>query len=411
VSALPKFGRYVTVERLGGGAAGEVYRAHDELLGRDVAIKTVRAAGRHAVLSLERFFHEARAVAALSHPGVIRIFDMGETDGTPYLVMELATGGSLADRLTKGPRLSVDEACAVGIQIAQALAAAHARGIVHRDVKPANIVRDGEGGWKLADFGVAHVPDSTLTLAGQFLGSPAYAAAESLEAGEFGAASDVYGLAATLHEALTGAPPWGDRDYAAILGALDDGVTSIAGRAPELPPPVAKILDRALARRPDERPSAQQLAVALAERDGVPATTLTTIVAASAVPTRTLVIAGLVAILVVGLVAALASRGGGDRAAAPATRPSDAAPVHVGDDDPFEDIRAAMGNGDYEAAEHLLEDLLERDPDNATARRYLDQVRQALGRDRGEDRDEDSDEGFVPPGQAKKKDKHKKKDD
>ncbi|MCB9572481.1 MAG: serine/threonine protein kinase [Kofleriaceae bacterium] len=266
---LPRFGRYRTVARLGAGAAGEVFHARDEMLDRDVAIKTVTRVGRHAALSSARFFNEARAVAALSHPSVIRVFDMGEQDGTPYLVMELATGGALRERLHDGPPVGLDEACALGIQIAQALAAAHARGIVHRDVKPANVLRDADGVWRLADFGVAHVPDSTLTLAGQFLGSPAYAAPESLEAGEFSAASDVWGLAATLYEVLGGEAPWGDRDYAGILEALDAGPPPLATRAPTLPPAITGAIDRALSRAPADRPSAQELAAALATGRGV----------------------------------------------------------------------------------------------------------------------------------------------
>ncbi len=261
---LPHFGRYRTLSRLGAGAAGEVWRAHDEMLARDVAIKTIPRVGRNASLSLERFFHEARAVAALSHPGVIRVFDMGEQDGTPYLVMELAHGGSLRDRLADGKPVSLDEVCALGIQIAQALAAAHARGIVHRDVKPANVLRDDDGTWRLADFGVAHVPDSTLTLTGQFLGSPAYAAPESLERGDFAAASDIWGLGATLYEALVGEPPWGDRDYAQILAAIDGEPPRVSERAPAVPAAVATAVDRALSKYAGDRPDAAALAAALA---------------------------------------------------------------------------------------------------------------------------------------------------
>src|SRR3970282_1238535 len=184
----------------------------DEQLGREVAIKTIHRPGLSAFqqeMFQARFANEARAIAALSHPHVVNVFDVGVENGTPFLVMELAQGQSLASRLAAQGRLDPEEARQLGQQIAGALEAAHARGIVHRDVKPGNILEAGPGTWKLGDVGIAHVPDSSLTIAGQFLGSAAYSAPEALARGEFGPASDVYGLGATLYEALTGAPPAG----------------------------------------------------------------------------------------------------------------------------------------------------------------------------------------------------------
>src|SRR6185295_4719726 len=155
-----RFGRYRVTGTLGSGGMGEVYTAVDEVLGRDVAVKTLR--GQRSVLAArildERFRLEARAIAALHHPGVVQVFDIDLTADPPFLVMERVAGPSLKDRLAAGA-LAADELRTMGIQIARALAAAHAAGIVHRDIKPANILAAVGGTWKLADFGVAHVPD------------------------------------------------------------------------------------------------------------------------------------------------------------------------------------------------------------------------------------------------------------
>src|SRR5262249_875261 len=151
----------------------------------------------------ERFRLEARAIASLSHPNIVQVFDLDATADPPYLVMERVAGPSLRERLRGGP-LPERELRALGIQIPRALAAAHATGIVHRDVKPANILAAGENAWKLADFGVAHVPDSSLTMTGQFVGSPAYAPPEALVRGQCDACGDVFGLGASLYEAAAG---------------------------------------------------------------------------------------------------------------------------------------------------------------------------------------------------------------
>ncbi|HEY0477260.1 MAG TPA: serine/threonine-protein kinase [Kofleriaceae bacterium] len=255
------FGRYRVTGTIGAGAMGEVYAAVDDALGREVAVKTLRgnASALAARILDERFRIEARAVAALHHPGVVQVFDIDLSADPPYLVMERMAGPSLKDRLAGGT-LAVDELRTLGIQIARALAAAHATGIVHRDVKPANILAAGPGVWKLADFGVAHVPDSSLTFTGQFVGSPAYAPPEALIRGESGTAADIYGLGATLYEAATGR--WPRRD--AATGALFAPLPPLADLAPALPANVAAVIDRAVAVEPAHRPSAAELADALA---------------------------------------------------------------------------------------------------------------------------------------------------
>jgi eukaryotic-like serine/threonine-protein kinase len=275
VAEAHSFGRYRVTGTLGAGAMGEVFAAIDDVLGREVAVKTLRArqSGLAARWLDERFRHEARAIAQLSHPGVVQVFDIDLAANPPYIVMERVAGPSLKERLATGA-IDPAEVRALGIQIARALAAAHAGGIVHRDVKPANILAATGGMWKLADFGVAHVPDSSLTMTGQFVGSPAYAAPEALVRGETGPAGDVYGLGATLYEAALGRWPRAD----ATTGALFAPSAPLATLAPEVPTDLAAAIDRAVAIEPAERPTAAELAELLA-RGGV-----TTVAATGAHP-------------------------------------------------------------------------------------------------------------------------------
>ncbi len=259
VAKSHSFGRYRVTKTLGAGAMGEVYLATDELLGRDVAIKTLRGTtGLAARFIDERFRNEARAIAQLAHPGVVQVFDIDLAADPPYLVMERVAGPALSERLSEGP-LPADDIVPLGIQIARALAAAHAADVVHRDVKPSNILGAGPGAWKLADFGVAHVPDSSLTMTGQFVGSPAYAAPEALLKGISTPAGDIYGLGATLYEAASGTWP-----RLEAKGALLAPVPPLRQRAPHIAPHVADAIDRAVSLEADQRPTASALAELLA---------------------------------------------------------------------------------------------------------------------------------------------------
>jgi serine/threonine-protein kinase len=260
VPDLPRFGRYRALAPLGAGGMGTVYRAEDEALGRPVAIKVLHAHGDPG--ARERFLREARAFGAVPHSNILAIYDAGTSGETPYLVMELAPGGSLRDRLKAGP-LEIESVRRLGIQIARALAAAHAAGILHRDIKPGNILAVESERWKLADFGIARLPDSQLTVVGQFLGSPSYAAPESLRAGEFSPASDVYGLGATLYEAIAGAPPHGDHDMSSLLRKLDSPPPPLSERR-AVPPSLEAAIMAAVALDPAQRPSAEELANRLA---------------------------------------------------------------------------------------------------------------------------------------------------
>lgn len=253
------FGRYRVTKPLGAGAMGEVYEAVDDVLGREVAIKTLRKTSGALFLD-NRFRNEARAIAKLTHPNIVAVFDVDVAATPPFLVMERVPGPSLSDRLASGP-LPADQLIPLGIQIARALATAHDAGVVHRDVKPANVLAAGPGTWKLADFGVAHVPDSSLTLTGQFVGSPAYAAPEALVKGITGAASDIYGLGATLYEAAAGR--WPRRE---ARGAVLAPVPPLRTLAPTIPAHVCDAIDRAIAMDHATRPSAAELAELLARR-------------------------------------------------------------------------------------------------------------------------------------------------
>jgi len=286
-----QFGRYKVTGKLGAGAMGEVYAAVDEVLGRQVAIKALRPqrSGLGARIVDERFRLEARAIATLTHPGIVQVFDIDLAADPPFLVMERVAGPSLKERLDQHGKLPVDEVRALGIQIARALAAAHTAGIVHRDVKPANILAAGTGAWKLADFGVAHVPDSSLTMTGQFIGSPAYAAPEALIAGKTLPASDVFGLGATLYLAATGTWPRGDGPTSAPLAPIPP----VRELAPTLEPTLASLIDRAVALEHEHRPSAAELASALEVR-----TATDTVFVPDAAPKRTRSRKPLVAVIV-----------------------------------------------------------------------------------------------------------------
>src|SRR5262245_44822019 len=259
VATAHSFGRYRVTKTLGKGAMGEVYEAIDDVLGREVAIKPLRgSSGLAARFIDERFRNEARAIAQFSHPGVVQVFDIDLTANPPYLVMERVAGPSLEDRVASAP-LTGEELVSLGIQIARALAAAHAAGVVHRDVKPSNVLGAGAGVWKLADFGVAHVPDSSLTMTGQFVGSPAYAAPEALVKGIAAPPGDVYGLGATLYEAAAGKWP-----RVEAKGALLAPVPPLHQLAPALPAHVAAAIDRAVTIDAEQRPTANELAELIA---------------------------------------------------------------------------------------------------------------------------------------------------
>ena len=259
-------GRYQVGELLGRGAMGEVRAGFDQRLGRPVAVKFLRAdmAGQPSIR--ERFEEEARSAARLVHPYVVAVFDTGEEDGVPWLVMERLSGRTLVDEIAAGP-VPLETVQAMGVQMLEALAGAHAAGLVHRDVKPGNILAAGPGLWKIGDFGIAkslQVGDSDLTMTGMILGTPAYLAPERLAGGAATVASDLYAAGIVLYEALAGHRPFPpDTSPVALVSAVPPPVTQFR---PDAPAPLARVVMRALSRDPGERfASAQEMADALRE--------------------------------------------------------------------------------------------------------------------------------------------------
>jgi serine/threonine-protein kinase len=259
--------RYRLGERIAAGGMGAVYRAVDETLGRQVAVKALRRELADDPTFLERFRREARAAAGLSHPGVAGVYDYGELGGQPFIVMELVEGETLAERVAARGRLPWREAFAIGEQVAAALAAAHAHGLVHRDVKPANILLGRDGRAKVTDFGIAQAAQTaTLTRTGMVLGSANYVAPEQAKGGHVGPAADLYSLGCVLFEAVTGETPYrGGNAVAIATQHVSAPVPDPREHRPELPPGAAELITRALQKQPAGRfPSGAAMAAALA---------------------------------------------------------------------------------------------------------------------------------------------------
>ncbi|MGH9040520.1 MAG: PASTA domain-containing protein [Acidimicrobiia bacterium] len=255
-------GRYRLVAPIGTGASGRVYAAWDVRLRRRVAVKVLHAALADDAGFLRRFGAEAQLAASLHHPGVVDVYDWGEDD-TAFMVLELLEGGSLRGLLDRGERLTPAQAAAVGRQVAAALAHAHARGLVHRDVKPANLLFDEHGDVRVADFGLARAlaEASWTEPAGAVMGTARYAAPEQVR-GTVDARSDCYSLALVLVEAVTGEVPFGaETSLSGLLSRVDRPLTV----PPELGPlvPVLELAGRAA---PEERyPDAAAFAAALTD--------------------------------------------------------------------------------------------------------------------------------------------------
>ncbi|HEX5198328.1 serine/threonine-protein kinase [Paractinoplanes rhizophilus] len=261
-------GRYRLDKQLGRGGMSVVWRADDEVLGRQVAVKVLSAelAGKPSLR--DRIRDEARTAAGLRHPGIVSVFDYGEfaEDGRTlsYVVMELVDGCSLADRLAAGGALPWPEAVSVGARVAAALAAAHADGIVHRDVKPANVMVTS-GGVKLVDFGISAAVGDLDGPGGELLGTPAYLAPERVEGSPVRPATDVYALGLLLYVAIAGRMPWDASTATQMLKAHVYTDPAPLPKVPGLPSEVGRILSRCLAKRPGDRPSAAEVRRALDE--------------------------------------------------------------------------------------------------------------------------------------------------
>jgi len=253
-------GRYRLGERIGHGGMGEVYAAQDLRLDREVALKLLRADLAEQDGMRERVLAEARLAARLTHPNVVAVLDTGEQDGRPFVVMERLSGRTLGDELAGGP-MSPDRVRDVGLQVLRALATAHELGIVHRDVKPGNVLDAGVGTWKVADFGIAKWihSDETLTGTGELLGSPSYLAPERIEGHEAQPASDLYAVGVLLYEALCGTRPFSAQDPISLATEIREGrYQPPAEVLLDADTEIVAVIERAMRLDPGERfPSAE----------------------------------------------------------------------------------------------------------------------------------------------------------
>ena len=248
--------RYTTLRLLGSGGMGEVYLARDKILGREVAIKVLRKRYAEDEEFVARFRREARSAAALPHPNVISVHDLGRSgDGDHYIAMEYVPGGTLKQRLLQGGALRPAAAAALALQIADALDAAHARGIIHRDVKPQNVLLTAGGNAKLADFGIAAAASPVVgSRTTPVIGTPSYMSPEQVSGEPVGPASDLYSLGVVLYEMLTGEVPCGAGNPAAgVAKQTNETPRSPKRLDPRIPEEVDSLVAKLLARRPADR--------------------------------------------------------------------------------------------------------------------------------------------------------------
>lgn len=275
-----KIGRYEIMEELGRGAMGAVYRAKDPAMDRVVALKTILSVmteGTRGGEFRESFYREARAAGALAHPGIVPMFDVGEHEGTPFLVMEFVDGQTLDERMKKGERLTPDRLCEIGQKIAEALGYAHQRKVVHRDVKPANILltsREAHGieRPKITDFGVAKLAEGQVTTTGQMKGTPAFMSPEQFTGAPIDGRADIYSLGVVLYWMATGEQPFpGESITAVSYKVVHTDPVPPRRLNPSVPAGLESVILRCMAKSPAERyQTAEELAQALGSlRTGV----------------------------------------------------------------------------------------------------------------------------------------------
>jgi len=247
-----RIGRYEIIKTIGKGAMGVVYKARDPLLDRVVAVKTISSPqnqGRRVRSAfLERFQREAKAAAKMQHPAIVTIFDVGvdEESGAPFMVLEYLPGESLADRLDR-VRIPLARGVQIALDLASALSFAHRQRIVHRDVKPANVLHAGDNRWKLADFGIARMPDSDLTQVGIFMGTPGYSPPEAIREGRYTPQADVFAWGAVFYELLSGRIPYEGPDTKTTNSYVVQGNAPPPTRHdPSIPEPLATVTMTAL---------------------------------------------------------------------------------------------------------------------------------------------------------------------
>jgi serine/threonine-protein kinase len=314
----PRIGRYDVERLLGEGGMGRVLLARDTVLGRRVALKVLRddlgLPPELKVQLTERMRQEARAAAALSHPGMVTLHDMGQDEAVGlFLVFELIDGPTLREQMHRVGPLPPGEVAAIARVLGAALTHAHQAGVIHRDVKPENAMLSPTGA-KLTDFGIARLPDSTLTRSTTVLGTPAYSAPEALASATFSAASDQFSLAATLYEALTGARAFAGDDALAVASRV--ATSKHAAPSAALPglsrfPHVDTIFDRALAKDAGNRFASCAVfgEVLAAELEGASPGFMTPVPRSSIVPRATRRWQNVAVVVALGVIAALVVAG------------------------------------------------------------------------------------------------------
>jgi eukaryotic-like serine/threonine-protein kinase len=248
-------GRYELVELIGRGGMSSVWKAEDRLLDRTVAIKVLHEQFTNDDEYVERFRREARSVAQLSHPNIVTVIDRGQDDGRQYIVFEYVAGENLKQVIERGGPLPVRDALLLALQMARALSFAHDRGLIHRDVKPQNVLLNEDGQAKMTDFGIARSVDvEGVTVTGTVLGTSEYIAPEQARGQRVDALTDVYSLGVVLYELLIGDVPFRGENFVAIaLRHVNEPPPSVLERRPECPPRVALAVERAMSKRPEER--------------------------------------------------------------------------------------------------------------------------------------------------------------
>jgi eukaryotic-like serine/threonine-protein kinase len=314
-------GRYEIERVVASGGMATVFRAFDTVLERAVALKVLDGDRGEDEESLQRFLHEARAAARLAHPNIVAVLDRGEQGGRQFIVFEHVDGETLKERVSREGALPIHDVAEIGAAVARALDCAHENGVVHRDVKPQNVLLTPDGVAKVTDFGIAQsTASAALTDPGTVLGTSSYIAPEQARGEQVGPATDVYSLGCVLYELLTAAPPYpGETFYAVAVRHVRDPVPDVRELRPDCPPELASLVARCLAKVPDERPSAAEAARelgALAEAPlappVMPADERTLVIRRSSGPTRrrprrgpALALAGLVLVALAVVAAAL----------------------------------------------------------------------------------------------------------
>jgi serine/threonine protein kinase len=253
-------GRYQVIKKLGAGAFGTVYKAKDKILGRMLAIKTIRleglaAAGASLDEMLDRFKREAQVSAQLKHHNIVTIYDIGDSDGMSYLAMEFIDGEGLERVIAKG-KLTLERAASIGAQVADALDFAHQHSVVHRDIKPANIMLESGDRVKVTDFGIAKVTDSAdhLTMTGSLLGTPSYMSPEQARGAQIDGRSDLFAVGCVLYEMMAGKKAFrGESITALIFKIIAEEPQPIQELDPEIPDAMVRIITKALAKAPETR--------------------------------------------------------------------------------------------------------------------------------------------------------------